>query len=141
MDLTRLENARNQMNDAQRELESSAKSVINEAVKELLDSPDISNVVWAQKSSEYNDEGMYPGVAGPHLNVEGVDDDFDPYDLEDRWGLMETYGSVDQRASDLKKVFDLLGEEILSDLFGDEHLVVATLNGDRVQYATEYAGV
>lgn len=139
MSVTAIAEARKRMKEAETVLRNEAKSAINSAVLALLESG-ASSVSWAQKGSEYNDEGMHPGVFGPVLNH--------PYcELEDRWDdeiwYDVLYGGhrVDPKLEALKSILNDVGDEILSDIFGDECVVDATLVDGRVVYDAEYAGV
>jgi hypothetical protein len=136
MTLTALQDARRRITNATQDLDSLSKTVINDLVKDLLQADDINNVTWAQRGSEYSDEGMYPGIAGPFLNAE-LDDRDDYYDYIDT----DDYDK-DPRIHDLKAALDAIGEDILSDIFGDEYMVIATLREDgTVNYESEYVGV
>lgn len=144
MDLTNLRDAKEKIETAQAYLRVAAEKTIGASVRDILSKPHNYSVVWAAKSSEYNDEGMYPGISGPYLNV-GVEEGVFDWDrmMDDRWEILMGDGtSNDPALSELNEVLSLIGEEILSDIFGDEHLVVAYLNSQRnVQFDTEYAGV
>lgn len=144
MDLTKLRDAKEKIETAQAYLRVAAEKTINASVLSVLSTPHNYSVAWAAKSSEYNDEGMYPGISGPYLNVGVVDGVFD-WDrmMDDRWEILMDNGTSNEPVlSELTEILNLIGEEILSDIFGDEHLVVAYLNSQRnVQFDTEYAGV
>lgn len=138
MSVTAIAEARQRMKEAEEVLRREAKNAINSAVLALLEAG-ATSVSWAQKSSEYNDEGMYPGVFGPVL-------DHPYHTLEDRWEDEKwydvLYGSEsDSKAQALKDILENVGDEILSDIFGDECVVDATLSNGRVVYESEYAGV
>lgn len=133
MSFDTLERAVKDLEDAKFHLLDVAKGTLNDAVKVLLKNPDIENVAWAAKSSEYNDEGMYPGVVGPHLNI-GEDDDYD------RWVYDYDSKSDDARTKLLAEILAVTGEDVLTEIFGDEAKVTATLVNGAVKYYTDYVG-
>lgn len=129
---------------AQKHLKNSRQNVIQEAkraikweVQQLLAEPDIEVVSWAQKTSEYTDEGMYPGVFGPAFNQ--------PYSTsEDRWDsfVYEWDFKIDPRGETLREILLNVGDEILSEIFEDESAVDATVNNlGNIDFRIEYAGV
>lgn len=136
--------ARSAIDAANSELNSIAKEAINESVKQLLMYPDVRYVSFAQKGSEYNDEGMYPGVFGPAINEpfsvfdgeEGNDDRWDSWIYEYRPDVPN-----DPRLRDLYDILNGIGEEILSSIFGDECAVDFYIdNKGSFKYTSEYAG-
>lgn len=128
--------ARKQLDEAKKSLQSQAKFAVGEALDDIFAAhEDVMKIQWAQKSSPYNDEGMYDGVHGPVINNED-DDRYCP-----RW----TYrydAPLDPRAKELKAVLEAIGEEILSDIFGDENIVTAERQPDgQVTVTSEYGGI
>lgn len=141
--LADLEDARVRLDVAQKDIRTLAKTTIESIVKELfVKHSDLETISWAQKSSEYNDEGMSTGIVGPVSNVE---DDGNNYP---EW--VYAYNStVESRLSTLSKALELIGVDILADIYGDEYIVNATAvittnfgirNVSRVNFKTEYAG-
>lgn len=134
--LDRVREARAALDTAKTTLLSEAREAVNDALKELFADETVQTVRWAQKSSEYNDEGMYPGVAGPVVNFAGED-------YGDHWEWLAGYnysGPEDNKAKNLKAVLELIGEEILSDVFGEENIVTVSRVDGGVTIDTEYAG-
>jgi hypothetical protein len=143
MSLSEITLARQQIDSATKTLQSVAKRAINDEVTKLLSDPAIRYVSFAQKASEYNDEGMYPGIQGPAINepFDVADDEYS--DGDDRWDswVYDTDHRVDPRAKQLAAILNGIGEQILSDIFGDECAVDAYLDQfGNVKYASEYAG-
>lgn len=142
--LARIKVARNAIDAANSELSYTAKEAINEAVKQLLMYPDVRYVSFAQKTSEYSDEGMYEGVFGPAINEpfsvydgeEGNDDRWDSWVYEPGLGVPN-----DPRLRDLYDILNMVGEQILSNIFGDECAVDFYIdNSGSFTYTSEYAG-
>lgn len=147
--LEEIQSARNAIETAQTSLRSVAKTAIREECEKIFALPGITSVSWAQKSSEYNDEGMYEGVYGPVLNRP-----YDPTDDEagaddDRWErwydvLYPGYGSssaTDHRLKPLADILNGLGQVILSDIFGDECAVDVRIDSNgNLSFDSEYAG-
>ena len=124
-------------------LRRGGQEVLNNTVKELLQKDGVSVVIWAARSSEYNDEGMYPGIIGPFINPEGFDPEegIDPFLEEQAYELLYGEHPIDPRAKELEAVLNALGDEIISDIYGDQNMVFAYLLHDgRLQYETEYVG-
>lgn len=135
MGVSEILEAREKVNEGTRTLEYEAKAAIKDCVDYILSVPGIDCVSWSQKSSEYDDEGMYPGVWGPVIN--------DPFSADDGGEWAYGYGSVltDPRCESLKKVLEAIGSDILSNIFGDEYAVDATYGNDgRIRFHAEYAG-
>lgn len=141
--LTALEQARSQITEAQKVLSNKAKDAVREGLDEVFADPSVKVVIFAQKSSEYNDEGMYPGVFGPEVRTEDVNVD---QLIDDRWDefydLLYGYGNsaADPRAPKLKAALEAVGQEVLSDLFGNECLVFVTKGDKGYDFQSEYAG-
>ena len=131
LELNELTEAREALDAAQAKLKAQARTTIEALIRDAFEDSDITNIAWAQKSSEYNDEGMYPGIVGPVVNV-------------NEEGRQQWVGVVvhqtDSRLPELTEALNLIGEEILSDIFGDEAYVIATRDGEAVKLVTEYAG-
>lgn len=123
MSVTELVEARKRIDQAQAEIKSLAKQSIRDAVQAVFDNyPDVETVAWAQKHSEYNDEGMYPGLFGPVINAERDDDGSYGYDSF----VYDYHGTkIDDRLGALHQVLEAIGTEELSDIFGDEYSVTA----------------
>lgn len=117
------------------------RKVAKETIGEELDSlflrfEDINKVQWAQKNSPYNDEGMSEGIHGPVVN-----DDFEEDYGAPEWAYGYGTFSPDNRTDTLRSILNTLGEEILSDIFGDENLVTAVRETDgTVKVTSDYAG-
>lgn len=135
--------ARTKVDEANEVLRSTAKEAVKEGLDTVFADPSVTLVMFAQKSSEYDDEGMYPGVYGPDIregeyNIDQI--------LDDRWeeldGLLG-YGSLptDPRGVQLKAVLEAVGDDVLSDLFGDESVVFVTKGEKGYSITSEYAGV
>ena len=142
-DIKALEEARKLVDGAEATLRDSAKGVIKTAIGQLLEQDDIGAIAWGCKSSEYNDEGMYPGVHGP-IVLEKDEDEWDEilynHDLQ---GYSYPESPTDPRLLELKKALNLIGEDILCEIFGDEHVVVASIDKSfgTLRFESEYAGV
>lgn len=137
MSLETLKEAREKLNSANHILFTSAKSEIGAELTRLFANPSITSIQWAQKASEYNDEGMYPGVFGPVKNQPGFDEEPWPSWI-DGYGY-DTPGWAYDGMDDLKKVLNLLGEDILSEIFGDECRIMAVRDtGKGYKLVTEY---
>lgn len=142
--------ARRVVAHAEGTLREKAKDAVREGLDAAFAHAGVTAVVFAQKSSEYNDEGMYPGVFGPQVLELPEDVEVDLYELAhdydgeySTYDMLYGYGSkeVDPRVSKLKEVLDAIGEDILSDLFGDECLVLVTKGHNGYDFESEYAGV
>lgn len=142
MSLETVKAAAEARDEAEKVLRGEARSTLNELVTDLLNQDGIQNVSWAQKSGEYNDEGMYPGVHGPFINL--VDDPENYGEIRDNNRELMGYNypatPVDARAKDLESALDFLGEEIVADIFGEESAVVAYLVDGKVEYTVEELG-
>lgn len=140
VDIATIEAAEQSIHDARADYRKLVKEAINAEVGKLLKQPGIDVVSWAQKSSEYNDEGMYPGVAGPVINSPFVSDDGRAWDRN--YGVL--YQNVKSpEASALSVLLDKIDCDELAEIFGDECSVDARLipGTDQIEYETEYAGV
>lgn len=117
-DLSELQAAREQLTTARATLQTKGKQTLLAVVDEIFNAhPDIHDISWASKSSEYDDQGMYPGIAGPVANEDENYNDGYP-----EW-LYDYRFQQDPRLAPLKQTLDLLGEDVLSELFGDEEQV------------------
>lgn len=135
--------AREQVAEAEKILRDKAKEAIREGLDVIFADPKVSIVAFAQKASEYNDEGMYPGVYGPQVLEDNANVD---QLMDDRWENFEDllgYGSftAEPRAKLLETALNSVGETVLSDLFGDECLVFVTKGETGYDFQSEYAGV
>jgi hypothetical protein len=147
--LEAVQEARTQVADAEKTLRVKAKDAVREGLDAAFADGTVKAVLFAQKGSEYNDEGMYPGVFGPRvldtdgeINIEELAHDYDGntpvYDMLYGYGKPEP---VDSRLSSLKTALDSIGEDVLSDLFGDECIVLVTKGANGYDFESEYAGV
>lgn len=127
---------------AQADLIAAGKKALREVLTSSFENPEIQTIAWAQKYSEYDDEGLYPGITGPVINV--VDGD-DP--MEGVWGW--TYGGGDangfpEEYGNVKNMLDAVGEETICNIVGDDNNIVVAIRDERrdVGYSlfTEYAG-
>lgn len=98
--------------------------------------PDIQCIEWAQKYSEYNDEGMYPGVYGPVVDQTYDEDESFYWPDWLGWGGK---GLSDSRLTDLHNILHSAGADVLSDLYGDEHRVTIKRD-DTNNFRSEYNG-
>jgi len=146
--LETLRQARNNIDEAQKILRAEAQSSIKEELRLLFEDPTVHNVTWAQKAGEYNDEGMYPGIFGPALNQfdsELMLSDFGGEEIRE-WSYDDGYDmlyggyQVDPRAKRLKEVLNAIGDEILSDLYGEENVVVVLRTENGAKVVSEYVG-
>lgn len=117
-----LVSARASILQAESLLQHNAKQVLNDVVLAVFrrDS-EITSVSWAQKSSEYNDEGMYHGVFGPAINQPYDGSGSSWYDL----GWTTSYVPVPTELRGVEEVLKALGVDILAQIFGDEAIVNA----------------
>lgn len=139
-DLADLDVAAAAATEAQRQLEVTGKAVLKQALTEVFSNPSIETVAWAQKHSEYNDEGLYPGITGPVINV--VDADDPTADLWDWAGYGDSSpGEFPEEQRLVKSVLDKIGEETICEIVGDDdNIVVASRQGDGFTIFAEYAG-
>ena len=110
-------NAAKAANDASyKTLKDLTKDVIRAEIISLFETySTMKNIVWAQKNSEYNDEGLYPGITGPYFDID--DDDYD-------WYYDEPI--QDGRLANLENILNTAGENILSDIFYDDSVTRVT---------------
>lgn len=114
--------------------------------------PNINIISWGQKSSEYNDEGMYTGIHGPVFNhdfTEGGDGPaWDSLEME----IIQGYGDYRRNDTDgwdkileaptasekLMGALNEIGEDLLVDIFdADEYILSAVREGDRFKIYQE----
>lgn len=141
--LDRIKEARKSLDEANEILKKESKNALREAISKVFDdNPNAQGIGWAQKDSEYNDEGMYPGVFGPAFT------DLDPLQensFRDLWHsapwVYGDGGKTDPRLIELEEVLAALGSQVLSELFGDENIVIARRSDKGFTIHTEYAGV
>lgn len=96
--------------------------------------PDLENIVWGHKYSEYNDEGMYPGITGPKANAD-LGDELHVWDVLDdmgAWGsTSDPAGKFDKEVRVLSTLLNKLGEENLAEIIGgDEALIIVERTED-----------
>lgn len=140
--IEQVKDARENITLAEKELMSVGKTAIEDAVRMLLDSGS-DNVVWAQRSNPYNDEGMYDGVHGPIVGV-AIDEGEGVWN-NDAIREMIYSGSVSSRGQSLRELLEAIGETILSEIFEDESVVIAEKGPSydttgEIKYTVEYAG-
>lgn len=137
--LDTLKAARAAADTARVTLESEAQGVLDENFTLIFkNNPTIQSISFGVKSSEYNDEGMYPGIAGPVVS-ENEDGDSGLDDYESRDWLYDYNASVEPRVQGLKATLDLIGEDILTQIYGDEYVVTASRKVDGFRVTTDYA--
>jgi hypothetical protein len=117
------------------------------AIKDrVFTNPQITNFVFAFKSGEYNDEGMYPGIFGPSFNVAIKDVAEDRYEIIDSLGCYGGYtssheGEFKVECALLSNLFSLVDAASLGEVLGsgsyhsEEGLLVVTRNGIENIYA------
>lgn len=105
---------------------SLAKDILNRALTEVFTNPEIKFVGWGEKFSEYDDEGMYPGISGPFFNV-----DYHSVKREDEsWNTIHEclFGSGEEtflsEYSNLKKILEGIDTPLLCQIVGDDDYVV-----------------
>jgi hypothetical protein len=140
-----LQAARRDLEQAKAAISTQAKSVLKGVVEKIFDeNPDIQTIAWAQKASEYNDEGMYPGLFGPVANPEPDEDgDYRGYGYSSNW-LYPSYNDkfvVAPQLKELDETLQAIGEDELSQIFGDEHSVTVTNTENGPRFTTEYEGI
>lgn len=136
-----LDSARDRVNDA-------AKAALHDVLTDAFSNPEVHEISWGQKNSEYNDEGMYPGVHGPYVSGK-EDEEMDWEHPAYRWVLGFEYGNKNptepafrEEEQSVKAVLEAIGEEVLCDVLGyDEYVVSAYRSGDGFKLTQEYAGV
>lgn len=139
MGLVEIKKAREDLEAAKKILEEQSKSSIKEELERLFhEDPTINAIQWSQKDSEYDDEGMYPGVFGPYFVMDSDDEDANGYGRFPR----ELYGydssPIPPELQKLQEILSCLGSEILSSLFGDANVSTATFDGRSVSIESEY---
>lgn len=112
--------------EARRGLLKAGYEAIKSELTEIFKDPEVQTVRWGQKTSPYNDEGMYDGLTGPVLNPEVE---------ETRWGTshdwLYDYGVVvDSRLKALADVLNQLSVELLCEIIGDDEYVVTAERSD-----------
>jgi hypothetical protein len=129
MTVAKLTQAREQLNAARKTLVEEARGTIEETLIPIFQhNPDIDVVTWAQKSSEYDDEGMYPGIHGP---IGLTEEEAENEDRFPDW-LYGYTEKKDDRLSSLTKVLTTIGDEVLSEIYGDQNVVTAQRANDKV---------
>lgn len=118
-----------------------SRTALTEQLKQTFKNLDIHTVSWGQKTTPYNDEGMYDGVSGPVFNL--------PEDLEEHERLDQIcYHSPPQ--PEFKKEWDALhgvleaiGAETLCRIEGDDEYIVTATREKPVydfKLTSEYCG-
>lgn len=116
-----------------------AKMALHQVLTEVFEeNPDINIISWGQKNSEYNDEGMYPGIQGPVFNY-NFSDKRDWDDLE--WDIIMGYGyrrkdhegwsgilERPQAAKKLKEMLEGIGEDLMVAIMGNEDEYIISAN-------------
>lgn len=143
MSLENLQQARREIDNANRLLKDEAEKTIRDELERIfIANPTFKTIDWAQKHSEYNDEGMYEGVFGPVANEISAEEQRNDDDWPD-W--LYGYGGtkVVDELKELHSILNAVGEEVLSDIFGDECRVTASwdVSKAKVYISSEYAGV
>lgn len=126
--------ARVDLDNAEQNLRTNAKTAINTELKRLFSDDTVETVQWSQRESEYNDEGMYDGVHGPVLNLPRWEED------RGNWAYGYSGQTTDPILSDLSTILASVGAEILSDLYGDAAVVTVTRGDGAVVIETEDTG-
>ncbi|MFI5405133.1 MAG: hypothetical protein ACHQ1D_01330 [Nitrososphaerales archaeon] len=148
MSLSELESARRLFDESRGFLTQNVTDAIKaECIGLFSANPGLTNIQWAQKASEYNDEGMYPGVFGPVANRPVSRDDGDGWDYMPAWlddyGDPDTPSPYDRYLGELRRILAAAGDEVLSEVFGDSAKVAAIRDEDRdhgVKFIVEYVG-
>jgi hypothetical protein len=120
-----------------------AKRALNDALSEVFKNHSIKSISWAQKYTEYNDEGMYEGVSGPVVNVdlEGLE----RYEWQDKicYHPDPLPAGCAKEVKMLQEVLRAIGPRTLCDIIGDdEYVITATREKPVYSYklTAEYAG-
>lgn len=123
--------AKQRVKEANELIQELAKSTLDDLIRFIFNvHPGMLGIEWAQKSSEYDDQGIYYGVYGPVLLDLNDHDDSYPnwlYRGED----------VPTELAELKTLLDSLGPEVLVRMFGDEEVVTVTRD---MKFSTRYVG-
>lgn len=144
-----IKEARQAVVNAESTLRKQSKAALQETLTEVFKNPAIRDVNWGAKEGEYDDEGMIPGVHGPVFNL--LDEDGDPIDEHISYNLNLTgyestsvFGQFATEGRLLKELLTDIGGGVLTELFGEEHIVTAERDESRTtgfRITTEYAGV
>lgn len=143
--LDALELAAAQLRDAEGALQRAGKTALRETLDLIFTNPEVKDVAWGQKTSDYDDEGMYPGFMGPVVNEFSTEDG--DVEVDDWWSKLYDGGygrstSINEGFSRetrlLKTVLDKIGAETMCEIIGDdEHVVVAYRDGEDVRIYAE----
>ena len=140
--MTELDDALRTFSAAQANLVSASKRALTDVLSAVFSNPEVTDVAWGQKTSEYNDEGMYPGIMGPVINEFSIVNDetgeVEETDLDDWWSKLydgypprTTYKFPVERAK-VAAILEAIGPEILCEIVGDdEHVVIAERDNRR----------
>lgn len=134
MGITEIAAARQQLDNAKKMIKDQAEKSIKEELVKIFSDVDVDAVQWSQKSSEYNDEGMYPGIHGPYFVTVTNGDEHINREL---YGYGQT--PVPPELESLKRILDCIGDDILSEIFGDENVNTVTRSGKGVIITSDYA--
>jgi hypothetical protein len=137
--------------EAHEQLVKAAKEALTDELGRLFADKSVMTVAWGQKYSEYNDEGMYPGIMGPALNqfiIAGEDTQVIEWEVEDYFeGLYERYGQenphlTDPRLRPLRELLNKIGAETLAEIIGgDQDVIVAARTDASGAYSLEAVDV
>lgn len=141
---------------AHEQLVNVAKEELTDELGRLFAHRDVLTVSWGQKYSEYNDEGMYPGIMGPALNkfiIAGEDTEVIEWEvgyhgsndyfeaLYSRYGQENSHLS-DPRLTPLRELLNKIGAEVLAEIIGgDQNVVVAAREDAAGAYSLEAVDV
>lgn len=150
--MSRLHEANAALRAAKEEHKAAAKEELGSVLSGIFESdPSIHHVVWGQKYSEYNDEGMYPGISGPVINsslgiVDEENGELVEIDLDGWWNVCAYPGEdsdpqYQEQQDLLSTTLSEIGEDVLCEIVGeDEHVVVAQRSANGFDLWSEYAG-
>lgn len=129
---------------AQADFKKAAKRTLAEVLDDAFaQHEELDAIVWGVRVSEYDDEGMEPGVHGPRLF--STDEDID---REDLWDFVFSRGPLDSSkfgdsSQIIAETLDAIGAEILTDIVGgmSQYWVFVTRNqfGPTYSINCEYA--
>ncbi len=120
---------------AQANLVGSAQRLLKDTLESVFENSEVLNIAWAQRYSEYDDEGLYPGICGPIVNAFDEDEIVNLH-RTDIWDKLPMYGNsvstigFDREVRIMKNTLDAIGAETLCAFVGgDENMVVVTREG------------
>lgn len=141
MSLEQIKKSRAALDKARQEIRDDIKEVISqECARIFIANPEITSIGWGMKTSEYNDEGMYPGINGPAINVD-LDDDSDK-DLMMGYDYGYKGDKLSPVTDTLKAILEEAGADILCEVWDDEYIVVAKpkTRDLAVEFESEHTG-